>query len=105
MKGLVLTTHPTLSKPYNGSCIEIEGAKGWYIGNNVFSNYGASAIFCRNSSEMFIYNNMFAGSKGAAGDVTLWGSTCQSKIKNNTMLSGSDSAIIIQTIADGDFLQ
>ncbi|EIW6525606.1 right-handed parallel beta-helix repeat-containing protein, partial [Escherichia coli] len=103
IKGLVLTTHPTLSKPYNGSCIEIEGAKGWYIGNNVFSNYGASAIFCRNSSEMFIYNNMFAGSKGAAGDVTLWGSTCQSKIKNNTMLSGSDSAIIIQTIADGDF--
>ncbi len=103
IKGLVLTTHPTLSKPYNGSCIEIEDAKGWYIGNNVFSNYGASAIFCRNSSEMFIYNNKFAGSKGAAGDVTLWGSTCQSKIKNNTMLSGSDSAIIIQTIVDGDF--
>ncbi|HFF1823594.1 TPA: right-handed parallel beta-helix repeat-containing protein [Raoultella ornithinolytica] len=103
IKGLILTSHPTLSKPYNGSCIRNEDSKGWYIGDNIFSNYGASAIFCYNSSEMLICNNKFSGIKDAAGDITMWGSSRKNKITNNVMQSGSDSAIIIQTITDGDF--
>lgn len=102
IEGLILKSSNAATNTYNGACIWAELSTGWEISNNVFENYMASAVFLNKSTDITVANNIFMGAPGAAGDVTMWRSSVGHKIINNTMKSGSDTAIVLQTIDDGD---
>lgn len=87
---------------YNGSCVWLDTCSYCFIENCVFSNYKASAIFLNKSSYCNVVRCTFLGSPGAAGDVTMWRSSVGHLISDNNMVSGSDTAIVLQTIDDGD---
>ncbi|WPK37822.1 tailspike protein [Escherichia phage AV125] len=87
---------------YNGSCVWLDTCSYCCIEDCVFSNYKASAVFLNNSSYCNVVRCTFLGSPGAAGDVTMWRSNVGHLISDNNMVSGSDTAIVLQTIDDGD---
>lgn len=102
IENLSLQGSSATTNTYNGACIWAESCSNWTIQNCIFLNYMASAIFLNKSSDILVYNNKFNGSPGAAGDVTMWRTSVGHKIINNNMTSGSDTAIVLQTIDDAD---
>lgn len=97
-----LATSSGSTNTYNGSCVWLDTCSYCFIENCVFSNYKASAIFLNKSSYCNVVRCTFLGSPGAAGDVTMWRSSVGHLISDNNMVSGSDTAIVLQTIDDGD---
>ena len=100
--GLKLQSSSAATNTYNGACIWAENCSGWVISGCLFEGYKASAVFLNKSSNFKIVHNTFNGAAGAAGDVTMWRSCSGNVVSENTMTSGSDTAIVLQTIDDAD---
>ncbi|CAK6604641.1 tail spike protein [Klebsiella phage vB_Kpn_K16PH164C3] len=100
--GVSLQSSSMETNTYNGACIWAENCSGWVISGCLFSNYKASALFLNKSSNFKVVHNTFKGAAGAAGDVTMWRSCSGNVVSENTMMSGSDTAIVLQTIEDAD---
>lgn len=100
--GVTLYSSSGQTNTYNGSCIWAENCTGWTISGCTFLNYKASAVFLNKSSNFKVVGNTFKGAAGAAGDVTMWRSCSGNVVSDNEMASGSDTAIVLQTIDDGD---
>lgn len=100
--GLTLQSSSAATNTYNGACVWAENCSGWVISGCLFEIYKASALFLNKSSNFKIVHNTFNGAAGAAGDVTMWRSCSGNVVSENTMTSGSDTAIVLQTIDDAD---
>lgn len=101
--GLKLQSSSAATNTYNGACVWAENCSGWVISGCLFESYKASAVFLNKSSNFKIVHNTFNGAAGAAGDVTMWRSCSGNVVSENTMTSGSDTAIVLQTIDDADY--
>lgn len=102
IEGITLQSSSADTNTYNGSCIWAENCSGWVISGCLFRDYKASAVFINKSSNFRVTHNTFRGAAGAAGDVTMWRACSGNLVSTNDMTSGSDTAIVLQTIEDGD---